>query len=367
MALTNNKVQFAYFANKTDFTAELQTSLTNSIVFVEDTKEVYTHGTFFGIQAVTLNYDSASTKLQLKDGSAVISEIDATPFIKDGMIDSVELVTTPEGSSAVLSVNGTNYPIETIDALTLPDKQWDYADTWHDGMKVLPVLDPNKAYKIINVKRGGMQNPLDVIFQNSGSFILQFPELTMTSDDVANNVEAIYAPIVYDVQVDGNTEIPISTSIGQSAWVRYTPNYTYHPLVPDPENEYPYTEDESTTYYGFDIDNPVFSVLSSATETTGSASNDDYPTLPYLKFTFNIVKESESGTPISSHQVVRVSVADLVDTYDGANVYLSSNYAKAVSYADPAINDSVDTAVGKLTKGVSDAQTQLMWNEYAGA
>ena len=53
MALTNNKVQFAYFANKTDFTAELQTSLTNSIVFVEDTKEVYTHGTFFGIQAVT--------------------------------------------------------------------------------------------------------------------------------------------------------------------------------------------------------------------------------------------------------------------------------------------------------------------------
>ena len=96
MALTNNKVQFSYFANKTDFTAELQTSLTNNIVFVEDTKEVYTHGTFFGIQAVTLNYDTASTKLQLKDGSAVISEIDATPFIKDGMIDSVELVTVAE-------------------------------------------------------------------------------------------------------------------------------------------------------------------------------------------------------------------------------------------------------------------------------
>lgn len=191
MALTNNKVQFAYFANKTDFTAELQTSLTNSIVFVEDTKEVYTHGTFFGIQAVTLNYDSASTKLQLKDGSAVISEIDATPFIKDGMIDSVELVTVAEQG----------------------------------------------------------------------------------------------------VQTEA----------------------------------------------------------------------------PYLKFVFNTVKTTASGSATPSHEVIRVSVKDLIDTYDGANVNLSSTYTKAVSYADPAINDSVDTAVGKLTKGLNDAQAQLLWNEYAGA
>lgn len=191
MALTNNKVQFAYFANKSDFTSALQTSLTNSIVFVEDTKEVYTHGTFFGIQAVTLNYDSASTKLQLKDGSAVISEIDATPFIKDGMIDSVELVTVAEQG----------------------------------------------------------------------------------------------------VQTEA----------------------------------------------------------------------------PYLKFVFNTVKATASGSATPSHEVIRVSVKDLIDTYDGANVNLSSAYTKAVSYADPAINDSVDTAVGKLTKGLNDAQAQLLWNEYAGA
>lgn len=191
MALTNNKVQFSYFANKTDFTAELQTSLTNNIVFVEDTKEVYTHGTFFGVRAVTLNYDSASTKLQLKDGSAVISEIDATPFIKDGMLDSVTLVTTAE-----------------------------------QGVEVVA---------------------------------------------------------------------------------------------------------------------------------------------PYLKFVFNTVKTTASGSATPSHEVVRVSVKDLVDTYDGANVNLSSAYAKAVSYSDPAIGDSVDVATGKLTKGLNDVQSQLMWNEYAGA
>ena len=191
MALTNNKVQFAYFANKSDFTSALQTELTNNIVFVEDTKEVYTHGTFFGIRAVTLNYDSATTKLQLKDGQAVITEVDATPFLKDGMIDSVELVTVAE-----------------------------------QGVTV---------------------------------------------------------------------------------------------------------------------------------------------EVPYLKFVFNTVKTTASGSATPAHEVIRVSVKDLVDAYDGANVYLSSNYAKAASYSEPAAADSVDVAVGKLTKGVSDAQTQLMWNEYAGA
>ena len=183
-----------------------------------------------------------------------------------------ELRITETGSGSVLSVNGTNYPIETIDALTLPDKQWDYWDTWHDGMKVLPVLDPNKAYKIINVKRGGMQNPFDVIFQNNGSFILQFPELSMTSDDVANNVEATYAPIVAGETSSNYGDIPISTEVGKSDWVRFTTTSSYHPLEPDPENEYPYTPNENITYYGYEIGSPNYSVLSSATETTGSVS-----------------------------------------------------------------------------------------------
>lgn len=174
-----------------------------------------------------------------------------------------------EETGSALSVNGTNYPIETIDALTLPDEQWnDNYDTWHDGLKVLPVLDPNKAYKIINVERED-NRPLSVIFQNSGSFILQFPELTMTSDDVANNYEAIYAPIVNDETDGGNgSYIPISTEIGKSDWISFTTTSSYHPFT----SEYPYTLRENITYYGYEYGNPTYSVLSSATETTGSAS-----------------------------------------------------------------------------------------------
>jgi hypothetical protein len=324
MAVTNHKLGFSYFNNKSDFTSVLQTQLTNDIVFVADTKEVYTHGTFFGIRAVTLNYDSATARIQLKDGDAVISEVDASPFIKDGMLESVELITTPEGSSAVLSVNGTNYPIVELDVSELQKVSQN-----GDEFYVIQNSNETKAYKIAKEEN----DDIGFVFTQYGSFIC-------TTDE---------------------TDVPLYFYNGVSTESLY-PDGSWKSVTID---NIPFSIG-GNTYYGINGQDMSVEDLD-ATETTGSASNDDYPTLPYLKFTFNIVKESESGTPISSHQVVRVSVADLVDTYDGANVNLSSTYAKAVSYADPAINDSVDTAVGKLTKGLNDAQAQLLWNEYAGA
>jgi hypothetical protein len=188
MALTNKKVSFSLFESKTDFTSALQSELTNNIVFIQDTKEVYTHGTFWGIRDVTLNYDSATTSLQLKDGNAVITEVDATPFVKDGMLDSVTLVTVAE-----------------------------------QGVTV---------------------------------------------------------------------------------------------------------------------------------------------EVPYLKFVFNTVKTSASGASTPSHEVIRVSVKDLVDIYDGSGIALSQNYTKAASYSDPAAGDTLDEAIGLLSKGMEDTMTQLVWNEY---
>ena len=189
MAKTNKKVEFAYFAAKSAFTAALQSQLVNSIVFIEDTNEIFTHGTFFSVNVLELGYDSATTALQLKRGNTVINSLDATPFIKDGMLDSVELVKVAE---------------------------------------------------------------------------------------------------------QGVTE-----------------------------------------------------------------------QVPYLKFTFNTVKTTASGTAAPAHSVIRISLKDLVDIYDGANILLTSSYAKAASYTEPAIGDSVDVSVGKLTKGIEDATNSLLWNEYS--
>lgn len=179
MALTTKEVNFSYFAHKTDFTSSLQTTLINNIVFIGDTKEVFTHGIFYGVQDLSQAYDSSTHKLQLKQGNTVISELDATPFIKDGMLNDVEYVAVQEQGVTVVA--------------------------------------------------------------------------------------------------------------------------------------------------------------------------------PYLKFTFN----TDSGKSI-----IRVSMSDLATVYTGANVLLSSNYAMASSYSAPAVNDSVDTAVGKLAKGISDLDLKLKWNEY---
>ena len=67
--------------------------------------------------------------------------------------------------------------------------------------------------------------------------------------------------------------------------------------------------------------------------------------VPYLKFTFNVA---------SGKSVIRVSLKDLVDIYDGANINLTSAFVKAATYSAPAIGDSMDTAIGKLLKGHED-------------
>lgn len=57
----------------------------------------------------------------------------------------------------------------------------------------------------------------------------------------------------------------------------------------------------------------------------------------------------------SGNQPIEVDLSDLVDVADGSNVELSENYEKASTYTEPAAGDSVDEAIGKLTKGVQDA------------
>ena len=90
--------KFEYFPTRAAFdTARgATTTFNNSVVFIEDTMELFTHGNFWTVSNLSQYYDSTTQKLQLKNGNTVISELDASPFIKDGMLESVELVTTAE-------------------------------------------------------------------------------------------------------------------------------------------------------------------------------------------------------------------------------------------------------------------------------
>ena len=184
--------KFEYFPTRAAFDTERgeTTVFNNSVVYIEDTMELFTHGHFWTVNNLSQYYNSATQKLQLKNGSTVISELDASPFIKDGMLESVELITTSESSSAVLSVNGTNYPIVELDADTFPLQSWtDSFDTDHNAY-IFPQLDPNKAYVVHNtvivyhediVHGDETTEPGNIsfgtkgfAFQNQGTFIVKF-------------------------------------------------------------------------------------------------------------------------------------------------------------------------------------------------
>lgn len=66
--------------------------------------------------ATSANYDSSAKKIYLKNGTTTLSEIDATDFIKDGMVDTAYV----QGSNLVISFNtdagkeAVNVPIANI-------------------------------------------------------------------------------------------------------------------------------------------------------------------------------------------------------------------------------------------------------------
>lgn len=68
--------------------------------------------------------------------------------------------------------------------------------------------------------------------------------------------------------------------------------------------------------------------------------------VPYLKFEFNTA---------SGKSVQRISLNSLVDVYDGENLELTSNYEEASSYSAPTSGDDMNTAIGKLAKGIANA------------
>ena len=300
--------KFEYFPTRAAFdTARGATTVfNNSVVFIEDTMELFTHGHFWTVSNLSQYYNSTTQKLQLKNGSTVISELDASPFIKDGMLENVELITTPEsgGTSSLVvvgdRVNGI-LPIVTLDADT-----FEYDS--NAGKYLIPVVNQqNKAYSILNCEGKAFY----------------FDDRPATDGNIAAVKLDADASIGYFYQIPTAT---INQWVAFASWEVENFGGDYYGF----ENNY-YWDD------GFHEDYTV-------TESSGS----NYPKLPYLKFTFNIFNGE------STHTVIRVSIAELFTVYNGDNVLLSSNYAKASTYTEPAPGDKVDIAVGKLAKGISD-------------
>lgn len=99
--------KFVYIAKKATFTAELQTTYAKSIVFIEDTQELFTHGKYFGLpvewQNKITNLQTAQQALKyfskVSDGTNVAAAQGAEGTIKFGGTNGASVEVNENGVS----------------------------------------------------------------------------------------------------------------------------------------------------------------------------------------------------------------------------------------------------------------------------
>lgn len=94
---------FVHVAKKSTFTSGLQEQYTNSIVFIKDSQEIYTHGTFYAIP------DSYKGKITSLESAVVALQLPrpSLKFLTVLMLQSLLLMTELLNSTKASNVNIT--------------------------------------------------------------------------------------------------------------------------------------------------------------------------------------------------------------------------------------------------------------------
>ena len=102
---------FVHIAKKSSFTSELQTKYTNSIVFIKDSGEIYTHGKFYGLSTEWQNrITSAESDIDaLQLAVAALQEIHPFTTISDGVNSAAATA-----AAKTITFNGTGKATVTV-------------------------------------------------------------------------------------------------------------------------------------------------------------------------------------------------------------------------------------------------------------
>lgn len=102
---------FVHIAKKLSFTTELQTKYTNSIVFIKDSGEIYTHGKFYGLSTEWQNrITSAESDIDaLQLAVAALQEIHPFTTISDGVNSA-----SATAAAKTIKFNGTGKATVTV-------------------------------------------------------------------------------------------------------------------------------------------------------------------------------------------------------------------------------------------------------------
>lgn len=359
---------FIHIAKKATFTDTLKTKYTNSIVFIQDSQEIWTHGTFYAIP------DTYKTKItNLQTALAALQAIYSFTTISDGTHNASATATaktiTFTGTGATTVTVGEdgvsiNTPVNTLATGTTN------GTVKFNGVDVAVKGLGDAAYKATSYfdnKITTAQNAANTAQSTADAKVASVKAATNAGINIAGTATAPTIGLKLDTTTPGNVTlstganglkasvtIPADKVQGvtsndkvialdsNSKLLSSTLGLTYDST----NKKIKLTGIGSAEIASIDATAFIKDGMISGAELVQIAEPEVTEEVPYIKLTFN----SDGG-----NNVIRFSVKDLVDVYDGANLKLKAPTA-ASSYSAPATGDSVDTAIGKLTKGIEDAK-----------
>lgn len=229
----------------------------------------------------------ADLKTEIEDDLAVDSTLSSTS--ENALQNKVlynELRVTESGNGAVLTIDGTSYPIVELDADTFPLQSWTDSYYTDHSAYIFPTLDPNKAYIVHNtvvvyheeiIDSNGNSEPGGIsfgtkcfAFSNQGTFIVKFDTPTYNGTPQGSGVAVITSD---EENQEEESKSVSALGINANQWTAI------------PAASYFYTRDELTSTYNtavkyYGLDGTVYDgyhvteipAYSNATETTGSTS-----------------------------------------------------------------------------------------------
>lgn len=371
---------FVHIAKKTSFTSELQSKYTNSIVFIKDTQEIWTHGTFYAIPEA---YKNKITSLE----SAVEALQSAYGFntISDGKNSA-----QAQAGATTIKFTGTNGTTVTVGTggVTIDSKDYteDIADAKKAGTDASDALGTYKTTNDAAVKAAqgdatkALSDAADAKTQADKGVADAAAALAEAQKKVTSVTSGSNA-----IGVTTGTTPAVSLKVSATQGENVTVTQETDGLKVNVDlSDYAKSEDIPTVSY------PVTGVVS--TDKVLSMSGTQVMATLDLKYENNRISlKGKSGAEIAgfdasafvkdsflsdvdyddeTHDLtftfnteengaeeITVNLEDLVDTYDGANLNLSTSYADRSSYtaANVKTGASLDVVVSELKAGVAKA------------
>ena len=353
MATTNTN-RFVFVQKKETFTAELQVQYFNSIVFIKDTNEIFTHGQFFGMSAAMVERIEALE--ENKANKSWFSGANAIDF-NEGVISLI--LASGESAGNVTLSQSENGLVASVGASTIRDFFSEGAGISISVAGEISINAQNSDSTIITTD-GGLKvevseswvkgvideyfattDGTDVITYSNGKFTLNTEDTNSITFSVKNGkltAEANLDNILNGYEVknvkSGEKVISVDENGGLSSTLKI--DYSVGTLYIKGINDEVVS---SVDVSDFIKDNFIES---------GSLSEDGKKLILVL----NNNEKSE----------IEINVEKLIDIYNGANINLTSAYTIPETYTAPTSGDSMDVAIAKLVKKIQDLGTSA----YAG-